>query len=59
VLSHFLDSLAAQAGVLEGDRKLLKEHLGSHDAFRSSAEDPSWRAPLAKSSIMLLELVED
>ena len=59
MLSHFLDSLAAQAGVLEVDRKLLKEHLGSHDAFRSSAEDPSWRAPLAKSSIMLLELVED
>lgn len=50
----FLDNLTSKAGVLDGDRLLLKQHLGTHDDYRAGAADPSWRAPL-----LILELVED
>eukprot|EP00435_Cladocopium_sp_Y103_P027001 s4446_g6.t1 len=61
VLEYMHTELFPKAGLLDGDRMLLKEATSSHAAYRahSGEGEVAWQARMKPSGILCFELVED
>ena len=61
VLDYIHSDLLPKAGVLDSDRRLLKEASADHSAYRAHSGDGdiTWQARLQKSGILCFELIQD